>query len=152
MERTCKKCGETKPIEEFVKRANSKYVRYSCKLCANKNGKLANKKFYKNHKNQINEGCRNYYNEHKKRINQRSLQYISNKMKSDPIFRAKRNALHRKIDNKCTALLYDRYVANNIRLLTGISVRVIQQHPELIECKRLIIKIKRLANENSNRT
>lgn len=37
MERTCKKCGETKPIEEFARSIECKNgYRYTCKICLNK--------------------------------------------------------------------------------------------------------------------
>jgi hypothetical protein len=37
MERTCKKCGETKPIEEFsIGRDCKDGYRYTCKICSNK--------------------------------------------------------------------------------------------------------------------
>ncbi len=40
MERTCKKCGETKPIEEFVKAPTCKYGRsHVCLECSHKYGK-----------------------------------------------------------------------------------------------------------------
>ena len=58
MEKTCNKCGEVKPISEFVKCKKSKNgVRGECSKCANER----NLKKYHDNKEQINENRRNNY-------------------------------------------------------------------------------------------
>lgn len=74
MERTCKKCGETKPIEEFSKskKCNLGYT-YMCTICYRKYSNarrdlLKQKEYRELHKEEINQKARDDYKVHKEKI------------------------------------------------------------------------------------
>lgn len=84
MERTCKKCGDTKPIEEFVKFKDT--YRNTCKKCANEYAKtihpiLTKEKqrlYRESHKIQIKKSRKNWYENNKEYENETSKEYCKN--------------------------------------------------------------------------
>jgi hypothetical protein len=57
MERTCQKCGETKPIEEFDKNKNRSYgYTNTCKKCRT----ITQKKYRETHREKIKEDNKKY--------------------------------------------------------------------------------------------
>lgn len=51
-----------------------------------------------------------------------------------------------KSNRKAVETLSDSYIAKLLACHDNISVKQIRQHPELIECQRIILKTKRLIN------
>lgn len=94
MERTCKKCGETKPIEEFAKNKECRFGRsYVCKCCRNKMSnisrskdpeyhtkvKIWSKKHYtENDKKRLSEYQKIYRQTNKEKISARRRKYRLN--------------------------------------------------------------------------
>ena len=121
MERTCKKCGETKPIEEFFvyhRAAGFPDPHIFCRKCRNKRSN-------------------NYYKNNKKRIVE-----LNTKSRRKHI-EAFRKAASRRQKKKVAGLI-DDYVMQCIINKTGTNRIVLKQHPELIESERIRIKILRL--------
>ena len=79
-ERTCKKCGETKKLEDYASNKSCKYGReHRCKLCASK----AHKSYVMNNKGELTEyGKRRYQREREKRLDEMRNNRELYKMKS----------------------------------------------------------------------
>lgn len=71
-ERTCKVCGETKPISEYYKHAG--YADTKCKECA----KAYSREYGRNHKEKIKAYRKEYYRKNKARSLERSKQWVEN--------------------------------------------------------------------------
>ena len=125
MERTCRKCGETKPIEEFVKCKNRREgIIYLCKLC---------------HR----EDHVRYREDHRLELILKSQQYrLTHIIAVD-----KRNALRQRKNRK---ELTDTYVIDIIAKSTGLDRNNIKYYPQQIENYRYQILIKRLLKQKKN--
>lgn len=202
MEHTCKKCGETKPIEEFYKDRNNKDgYSYHCKICRSKadkeyrelnKAKLQNRSkvyYKKNRKNIIAKSKKNYRLNKEDHNKKGRLRYYLNRdhhlrkckeyRESHKIEYSIQNRIYRELHKEeCInrGILYrqknqikiknkkieenvfnrknltDRYVMSGLRQLTGTSLNILRRYPELIEAKRIQLKLKRLSNEKCNRT
>jgi hypothetical protein len=183
MERTCKKCGETKPIEEFYLQPGNKngynsecksckkiykadYYRKNIKLIKSKHriysqshkqekidyrrewlknnpekAKLMSKKSHERNRENILAYLRIYQKTHKNKLNEKSKLWARNHPNKEKIKH------QRYVKSLC-----DGYIIEQLFRNTGLLKSKIKEHPELIEVKRIQIKLKRLANENSNRT
>jgi len=186
MRRVCKKCGEEKEIEEFVKHKTCIYGRgYTCKKCkhdlyvdyAKKYSseyrirrkdyfKDTNKAYKELHKEYYIEYGKKYYNNNKRKISARHGEYYRlnkdhlskinknynklNRIKINIAARLHRNSNLEKyqqqerqyvksgIDN-----LSDNYIKKIISQVSDIPMRIITEHPELIENYRKQIILKR---------
>ena len=178
MERTCKKCGETKPIEDFPKDTTNKYSKghkYTCKSCchiSSKKWRVDNAKEYRElNKARINEYFRNYYQNNKnklKEIHKVSSSKHRNKYPNKIKERNKTQYLKNQKYNKIRAIKYqqehieqhkinghnliiklpDSYVISKLERM-GLNKHIIEQYPDLIDLKRVQIKILRLTkNQN----
>lgn len=146
MERTCKKCGETKSIDEFKRSTHCKLgYSYQCKKCRSKYDKsriinnvkkLESQKKYRNSQKGRKKWAE-YYENNKSDI----LTYHKNINKQN----------HHKLTRERRKILTDGYLVSKIRQNTGINTDFIYKYPELIEAKRIQLQLKRLANENRNR-
>jgi hypothetical protein len=122
MERTCKKCGETKPIEEFLifhKTAGYPTIHRSyCRDCR----KIFSKEHYKKDPN----GCQ-----------LRNLKWRKNninKHRQSRIKRYKQNSI----------LLTDEYVKMVLVSEANINMEVLNSYPEIVIAKREQLKLYRL--------
>lgn len=163
MERTCKKCGEIKPIEEFVKDSRSK--RYTCKHCRNKykakcdstpeqqrrikeyrllnRAKMAeyHKRKYLEDREEIIQRTRAWYENNKDRAYKRSRIYIENNKEHVRIMINKNVKKH-------VMNIADSYVKRKLNQLYGLEYTQIPQ--DLIELYRANLKLKRLIKNNEN--
>ena len=91
MEKTCTKCGETKPVSEFSKQRNGKHgVRSRCKACESA--------YRKANKERLTEYKRAYYKANKEKVaEQRRAHYEANKEKIAEQKRAYREANKEKV-------------------------------------------------------
>jgi hypothetical protein len=120
MERTCKKCGETKPIEEFAfarKYKDKHYYSHTCKICYNK------------------------YREQWRKMNFTLCKQEQERNRNKHLIRVK------KYSKKRTDNLHELYIAHIISQSTGLSIELIRQHSSLIENYRYQILIKRLLKQ-----
>lgn len=134
--KTCKKCGETKALELFNKRAaNLDGLSGQCKACDSVYSKL----HYEIHKERRLELCKIYHaNNKEKRSKQQKAWAIANKDKCNA---QARDRWKDKKDN-----LHDDYVKRLIMSCEDIKYKDITL--EMVEQKRLQVIIKRtLANE-----
>jgi len=123
MERTCKKCGETKPIEEFrISRIykDKVYYMHICRKCYN-----INHKFWRKLNSEI---LKSEYERNRDKMLIRMNEYAK-----------------KRTDN-----LHDSYVAYIIKNSINLSIKIIRQHPGLIENWRQQIRIKRLLKQKKN--
>ena len=154
MERTCKKCGETKPIEEFAKVKQNKYgYSYCCKKCTsnytceyqktNSNYKEYQKKYRKAHKDYFIEYSKEYQKNNIKHLKEYNKEHYKNNIKHYKEYSKKywRN----DIDT-----ISDRYICI-LFFHIGLSSQTIKQYPGLIELHRVNLKIKRfIKNQRQN--
>jgi hypothetical protein len=125
MNRVCKKCGEEKPIEEFVKnKCSPRGYTFECKQCKNKR----NRSYCGNNRQYNKEWQKKYREKHKEYY--KDLQLKSNIERTDK--------------------LTDTYIVQNIHYAYGLDYKTIRQHPELIESYRQQIKIKRLLKQKKD--
>jgi len=176
MERTCKKCGETKPIEEFGKEKRN-ISGYGCR-CKSCDVLRSLEYYYKNHyydkhKDRIFEYHRKYYENNKEKVNGYSKKYYQNNIK----YIKKRTKEYRENNKEYYKEIGEKWRENNkehisdynkryrqnkrstipdvyIRILLnrqyGLHAKILKQHPELIENYRQQIKIKRLLKQKKN--
>lgn len=176
MERTCKKCGETKQIEEFRndKRNESGYG-YICKNCVKIKDNLridriresARKcgckyrqtgkarlnwiKWAKDHPEILKQKNKEYYHKYSEKLKEKRIlgKYIwkSRSKEYQLIYRIKNkqkiNLSSNKYMVKSINEINDSY-AYSLLKYKGYSKMQIIEYPKLLECQRLITKIKRL--------
>jgi len=95
MEKTCSKCGKTKPLEDFYRdKGMPDGRRGDCKVC---NCRKA-RKYYHENKDDIRVYRRKYYKEHKEEILKYQLHYA--RANKDKIEAYRRNYRSRKHQNK----------------------------------------------------
>lgn len=135
----CNKCGKTKPIWDFAKNKMCKGGRRPrCKKCVQDyktQWRNANIDMCRNTENMYRDMVRFNYNERRKKWRKK----LANKYK--PIYRE--YSRQQRIE------LTDSYIVNGCLSQIGITPDIIRKHPELIEAKRIQIKIIRHTNENS---
>lgn len=167
MERACKKCGETKPIEEFGKNTKQLrdtiaiYIMGSCKKCIsnynlkyNKNHKKEmhtyniknydkerRKKYYEIRKDEIRDTCRLYGQTNKNKLYEKRKEYLKNHPD------IKKELIYRKVRE-----LQDCYIIANIKKSMELDTKTIRDNPELIENYRQYVKVKRLLKSKKNDT
>jgi hypothetical protein len=153
MERTCKKCGETKPIEEFYKNKKSKFgYLHICKLCSHIHAveyhitykeRINNnrKEWYKNNKEHSKKYCREYRENNKEHCKEHDREYRENNKEHLNELSKKYIRGYRKNN---IIPISDKYIIEQLRVRFGISRQVSRQYPELIENYRQQIKLKRL--------
>ena len=155
MERTCRKCGETKPIEKFVKNENS------CKVCRAeykkeyyiknkehvKEYQIKNKDEIKNRKKEYHLKNKEYFKEHRKKYRIKNKEYIKEYNKE---YMIKNKEYIKEYGKKIRDDLNESYILARIRSNTGLSIKTAKQHPELIENFRQQILIKRLIKSKKN--
>ena len=144
--RVCKKCGDEKPIEEFAKNNKKRLRIHTCKQCR----RLYDEKYRELNKAEIAERKKKYRNKNKEYINA-TERYYYEKNKERIKYRNERRGEHlRKYKKIRVEETHDNYVAYLLYKQSGAPVNIIRQHPELIKVKSIQIKLKRLANENSD--
>ena len=125
------------------------------------------RKYIMLHKNELNDKRKDYYYAHHDRSKEwgrtyrlNNLDIIKERQKKYRLFmsdeqRKKRSVSQRKYEKKIMAEMLPEYITGLIRGQTGIPIKTINQYPELIELKKVQLKIKRLIknqeDENSNR-
>jgi hypothetical protein len=168
MERTCKKCDETKSIEEFSKDKSCKYgYSHVCKKCVLERSK----KYAKDNPEKIHLKSINYYNKNKDKLQKKAKDYYTknkNKILSNKKYdeNAKIAQLKYKknnpekiskiqskywINNKSKIkikakgrykkyLLTDGYLIRVIKKDHNLSTEEIKSNPELLILKRIAIE------------
>lgn len=133
----CSKCGEVKDVGEFYK--NGEYgLRPNCKKCEKEQWQKKNIKNPEKNKTK----CRNYLLANSEKEKERIKNYW---LKNPENLKNKNNRCNtKKIDN-----LTDCYIKQTLKL-SGFTTEQINENPELIEVKRLIIKTKRLCKTLPN--
>jgi len=154
MERTCKKCGETKPIEEFAKGVNIN----SCKLCYHIYLKKyrdlhrekilqSQRKYDQLHRDERSAKSRKYWKENKEMCKSKENKYRLNHKAQIRIRHRKYRLQHKEniinTRNKHKENMTDSYISMCLKL----KVPELKQHPELIELKRIQLKIFRLTKK-----
>jgi hypothetical protein len=153
MERTCKKCGETKPIEEFGKNHvnNREYISHICKICTGHRMKKWRKDNYKEIRRYRIQYDQNHYDIIK---NQKSIWEKNNhtgnpdhlrKRKDD--YHSNKNGQKERQSSYCKSLtdsLDDQYIIACIKQNYRLERETIKEYPEFIESYRQQIKVKRL--------
>lgn len=164
MERTCKKCGETKPIDEFVK--NKRLLSghdFTCKKCSNKQKlnnfveKYRNDQIFREHRLELSN---NYKRNHPDRESYlaKKREYMRNhpgdmlmKKEYRKLYRENHKEQHnistRNDARQARTNLSDSYIIAVIRQFTGHSAKTIRKYPEYIELQRKKIYHIREANQ-----
>jgi hypothetical protein len=154
MERTCKKCGETKPIEEFAKGHNLA----TCRLCNNVYSRnyyaqnrerliQTHKKYEQSHRDKIREKNYKYRKEHKEWYKSTCEKYRS-RNRTLGILRVRKYRLQHPERITCTNKkrieeLTDSYISTFYKL----GVAELRKYSELIELKRTQLKLFRLTKK-----
>jgi len=140
MERTCKKCGETKLIEKFTKNKNCKNgFNYICRRCTT---------IYKTLLRQNNIViCRLKEKEYANK--NRDVLLLKRKKNRDGK-KCHYSKKGREYAKQAIERLTDSYIVNGIFTQMGISQKILYQHYELIEVKREQIKLLRLIKKQKN--
>lgn len=152
--KTCSKCGETKPAELFYKK-NSR-----CKQCFSE----IRKQHYADNRKEILEQCHRYYIANREKIKQQHREYVArnheehnkrnrnwaaaNREKVKEInnkYKAKNRQKEAARSREYRARLEDGYVI--IKIIRDTTLTRSDVPPELLEAKRLQLKLKRLARE-----
>lgn len=163
MERTCKKCGKTKIIEEFVKDKKSLYgYRHECKKCyaqlnlkrcrkwrdAHKEQAKQNNKIWRmNHPDKVAQYRRNREGkvgrEYLKRVSKEYYhRSIKNKEYKEKLqLRSKKVSAEKRKEYNNKRMHSDAYVLQNISLSSRVPISVIREYPELIELKRIQLRL-----------
>lgn len=145
MERTCKKCGETKPIEEFKKDKSVKSGHgLTCKICYNNENRLY--KLY--HIDEVRRKAREYAKRHRfenlELMKQRRRQfYINHKEEELKAGNEWKNNHRKEIAAKLKqniSELSDGYIVAAINHSYGLKASTVRQHPELIKLYRYQIE------------
>jgi hypothetical protein len=121
MERTCKKCGETKPIEEYLvyhRTAGFPDIDNNCRRC---------KREYHNY----------YYHSNSQKV---MVCNLKSRKKNMNLYRYKAN----KRARERTKNLTNDYVMQCLINKTGINRDILKKHIDLIQIERMRIKILRL--------
>jgi hypothetical protein len=190
MERTCKKCGETKKINEFSF-SNGRY-KWQCKKCMclwakEHNNKERISKYREDNQEKIKLKAKEYrlsgkarvnYNKWKKNNFDRYKEQVHNSylrrkdkirekakiMKDIWDSRSKEYQYNYRVKNKQKILASSRkYTLKSVQEINdsyayallkhkGYNKEQVIKYPELIECQKLITKIKRIVYENSNQS
>ena len=142
----CSKCKEEKSLDCFDLSKNGGYgVQSYCKDCM----RIFKKKYYSKNKEKINKHSREYHLKNKEKINKYDREYYSkNKEKiaeRQREYKLKNREKVRKKSREQRKQLADVYVANLITQRTDLTIADIPS--DLIEAKRLEIKIKRIIKE-----
>lgn len=137
-EKYCKKCGVKESIDNFYKKcSNCK----KCELIIAKNIRNNNlekyriiaKNFRINNPGKVSNYNKNYRENNKENIRKCFEEY----KKNNPNVIKFNNSACRKVD-------FDSYIVMLLSKSTGVQKEILKQMPELIQQKRLIIKIKNL--------
>jgi hypothetical protein len=158
--KTCSKCKITKEIFEFNRNKNNlDGYQYECKLCnaeriskymKSENNRKKRKEYLKKYKltergqKLIKEAQKKYYSltKNKEKIKKRKQRnYFDNK----EIFK-----MHSKINQKKQVKNLDTCYIKSQLMKRGFSKEIINQYPELIKIKQLIIKTKRLCKTSQS--
>jgi len=113
--RICKKCGEKKALDNFVKSKTCKFgYRYLCKECDNKRGdkelrKKTNKLYYIKNKDKITKRNNVYKINNKEKI--KNIMYNYRKNNKDKISKAKKVWYEHNIEH-CKKANHRRYIKN----------------------------------------
>jgi len=146
----CSKCKEEKSLDCFGLNKNGRYgVGNRCKDC----NLIYFKEYYLKNKEYFNKRSREYYLKNKENLRKKSREYNSkNKEKINKYFKEYRSKnkenckkIVKKYKKKQREQLEDGYIVQLITQNTGLTTADIPS--ELIEAKRLEIKIKRIIKE-----
>jgi len=150
----CEKKGYDLRKDRILESARKSNAKYRASGRARENWK----KWAELHPDILSEKRKEYYNKHweflkekralgKDKWDSRTKRYLQNyrKRKRSDIL-----ASSRKYTLKAVEAINDSY-SKSLLKHKGYKSEDISKYPELIECQRIITKIKRLANENSNR-
>ena len=171
--RVCKKCGEEKLLEEFIKVKSCKYGHgHTCKVCANtrfRKHKSKNEqhykdyfiKYYLNNRDYINKQQREYQNNNKEYINKQQREYQKKYRINNKEYLNKRSKEYRNNNNNRDYInkqqreyrkgLPDSYCSDQlIQRIKGIGCKLTSKDipQELIELKRVQLQIHRLTKTN----
>ncbi len=130
--KTCSKCGETKPIEEFYR--HKELYRQECKKCT----RLRNNKWLEKNPNYMREYLKNYHLKNKVKIIKRSVDWGKNNI-------TKRRDISKNSATRQRSAMSDCYVK---LCLKRRDFQPDQITPELIAAERALIKLKRAVKEN----
>jgi len=141
MERTCKKCGETKPIEKFKKRDTCIYGRgHVCKTCSRKSYRKT--PAYKKARVRANARYRKKYPD--------KIKEYDKKYRLSHPYGERQKETEKKRRKKNADKLTDRHVINVIRHVKKIKAETIRQYPEFIQTYRQQLKVKRLLKQKQD--
>jgi hypothetical protein len=178
MERTCKKCGETKPIEEFVedkkcilghlhickkcrhvhRKQSAKIVTFICIDCGQSFPLHTNRRLrcLPCKTNYLKKYKENYRKNHKHEIyiKQKSLfeNYRDVHYRNCKKYRERNRDIILQKKRTRVQNITDQYVIDLISGSLHIPTTTIRQHPELIESYRLQIKSRRALKNKTNGT
>jgi len=123
----CPICGEVKEMccfDTYYCKARKRHRPQNyCKACQRPEKRKRSSKYYEEHKTE-------------------RLDYAK-KYRQDPSNKEKRRELSKKFKTKYREDLQDCYVRDRLHQENGISTHQAKENPELVEAKRLQIKIKR---------
>ncbi len=137
------------PYKDPQKAKESAHRRYLLNI---KKRKLCGILYYENNKNKVKRQHREkrdlliQQNKQWRKENKDKIKKYKELTKDKRIIQQKKD--HKKSINK----LSNWYVCNNIRARTGLSLKTIREHPELIESYREQIKLKRLLKQKKHGT
>jgi len=125
--KVCPICNKNKPVEEyhqyFSKSRNKYRIGNYCKPCARENSKVRAKKYFEENKEARLQYARDY--------------------RANPKNDEKRAVLAKKFKTKYREELQDCYVRDRLTQVDKIPNYVSKSIPEIVEAKRISIKIKR---------
>lgn len=133
-EKLCPKCCQIKPIAEyhvyFSKPRNKHRISNYCKPCGRKDANKRAKVHFENNK-------------------EAKLQYAKD-YRSAPVNKDKLKAISQRFKAQYRQELKDCYVRDVLRTRNGIPTEISTANPELVEARRLQIKIRRQLNKLKN--
>lgn len=125
--KVCPICNENKPVEEyhqyFSKPRNKYRIGNYCKPCAREESKVRSEKYFKENKEARLQYARDY--------------------RANPKNDEKRSVLAKKFKAKYREELKDCYVRDVLATRCDIPTEVSREIPEIVEAKRLQMKIRR---------
>lgn len=165
---TCKIC-HNKILVEYNKTDKRKTQRKEYRRANIGKLKEVHKKYYYENSEKIKAKTRKWENENKDRVTARHKEYIIShaeelsvkhklyRIKNADIIKGKKTIYYqtehyKNVKKRQLQRLPTHYVISVLSDITGVDKDVIRQYPELIEAKRIQMKLKKLTNEKRNRT
>lgn len=144
----CSKCGEVKEVGEFTESKKCKNgISGTCKKCT----KEYNKKYRVKNCDKLLQLKRKWIDDNRNHVNESNRKYKKENSEKEHKYKTNYNNANRKQVNEKNLNRYkyscehlgNMYV-NSLLRQSGFTTEQINENPELIEVKRLIIKTKRL--------